>query len=168
MASSHWIALRVTGSALTRGTLSGTPASALRGAGRRTLVKEKGGEPWQRHQRRPLSSRGVSGNRKWRREAAREGWLSHCGELCRQQAQASELAEKIRLHGGRAITVPADVAQPAVVGRMFDTTEKDFGGADVPTKAAVETLTAILSKELRGRSIRLTLSPRARLRPTSS
>lgn len=137
------------------------------------------------------------------------------------QAEASALAEKIKADGGRAITAQADVTQPAEVARMFDTTEKEFGGVDVlvnnagimtlssiatandamfdrqiavnlkgtfnalreaakrlraggriinlstsvvglkletygiyaATKAAVETLTAILSKELRGRSI---------------
>jgi 3-oxoacyl-[acyl-carrier protein] reductase len=137
------------------------------------------------------------------------------------QAEAFALAEKIKADGGRAITAQADVAQSAEVARMFDVTEKEFGGVDVlvnnagimtlssiataddamfdrqiavnlkgtfnalreaakrlrtggriinfstsvvglkletygiyaATKAAVETLTAILSKELRGRSI---------------
>jgi 3-oxoacyl-[acyl-carrier protein] reductase len=137
------------------------------------------------------------------------------------EAEASALVKKIKAGGGRAITVQADVSKPVEVARMFDATEKEFGGADVlvnnagimtlssiattddamfdrliavnlkgtfnglreaakrlrtggriisfstsvigirletygiyaATKSAVETLTAILSKELRGRSI---------------
>ena len=137
------------------------------------------------------------------------------------EAEASALVQKIKAGGGRAITVQADVSKPVEVARMFDATEKEFGGADVlvnnagimtlssiattddgmfdrliavnlkgtfnglreaakrlrtggriisfstsvigirletygiyaATKSAVETLTAILSKELRGRSI---------------
>jgi 3-oxoacyl-[acyl-carrier protein] reductase len=137
------------------------------------------------------------------------------------EAEASGLAKKIKAGGGRAITVQADVSKAADVARMFDATEKEFGGVDVlvnnagvmalsniasvddamfdrliavnlkgtfnglreaakrlrtggriinfstsviglrletygvyaATKSAVETLTAILSKELRGRSI---------------
>jgi 3-oxoacyl-[acyl-carrier protein] reductase len=137
------------------------------------------------------------------------------------EAEASALAKKIKAAGGRAITVRADVSKPVEVARMFDATEKEFGGVDVlvnnagimtlssiattddamfdrliavnlkgtfnglreaakrlrtggriisfstsviglrletygiyaATKSAVETLTAILSKELRGRSI---------------
>jgi 3-oxoacyl-[acyl-carrier protein] reductase len=137
------------------------------------------------------------------------------------EAEASALAKKIKAGGGHAITVQADVSKPVEVARMFDATEKEFGGVDVlvnnagimtlsslattdeatfdrviavnlkgtfnglreaakrlrtggriinfsssviglrletygiysATKAAVETLTAILSRELRGRSI---------------
>ena len=137
------------------------------------------------------------------------------------EAEATELARKIKAVGGRAIAVQADVSKPVEVARMFDATEKEFGGVDVlvnnagimtlssiattddamfdrliavnlkgtfnglreaakrlrpggriisfstsvigvrletygiyaATKSAVETLTAILSKELRGRSI---------------
>jgi 3-oxoacyl-[acyl-carrier protein] reductase len=137
------------------------------------------------------------------------------------EAEASALVKKIKAGGGRAITAQADVSKPVEVARMFDATEKEFGGADVlvnnagimtlssiattddamfdrliavnlkgtfnglreaakrlrtggriisfstsvigirletygiyaATKSAVETLTAILSKELRGRSI---------------
>jgi len=137
------------------------------------------------------------------------------------EAEAAALATKIKAAGGHAITVQADVSKPAEVARMFDATEKEFGGVDVlvnnagiltqssiattddamfdrliavnlkgtfnglreaakrlrtggriinfsssviglrletygiysATKSAVETLTAILSKELRGRSI---------------
>jgi 3-oxoacyl-[acyl-carrier protein] reductase len=137
------------------------------------------------------------------------------------EAEASALVKKIKAGGGRAIAVQADVSKPVEVARVFDATEKEFGGADVlvnnagimtlssiattddamfdrliavnlkgtfnglreaakrlrtggriisfstsvigirletygiyaATKSAVETLTAILSKELRGRSI---------------
>jgi 3-oxoacyl-[acyl-carrier protein] reductase len=137
------------------------------------------------------------------------------------EAEASAVADKIKAAGARAITVKADVSRADEVTRMFDLTEKEFGGVDVlvnnagimsndtiaatddgvldrtisvnlkgtfnglreaakrlrnggriinfstsvvglkletygiyaATKAAVETLTAILSKELRGRSI---------------
>jgi len=137
------------------------------------------------------------------------------------QAEASALAKRIQVAGGHAITAQADVSKPADIERMFDLTEKEFGGVDVlvnnagimalstiaeaddqtfdrviainlkgtfnglreaakrlrsggriinfstsvigvrlptygiyaATKSAVETLTAILSNELRGRSI---------------
>lgn len=137
------------------------------------------------------------------------------------ESDASALTKKIKARGGCAITVQADVSKPAEVARMFDATEKEFGGVDVlinnagimtlssiatsddamfdhmvavnlkgtfnglreaakrlrtggriinfstsvigirletygiyaATKSAVETMTAILSKELRGRSI---------------
>ena len=137
------------------------------------------------------------------------------------EGDASALAKKINANGGRAITVQADVSKPEDVVRLFDATEKEFGGVDVlvnnagimalsslattddatfdrviavnlkgtfnglreaakrlrpggriinfstsvvgtkletygiyaATKSAIETLTAILSKELRGKSI---------------
>jgi 3-oxoacyl-[acyl-carrier protein] reductase len=137
------------------------------------------------------------------------------------EGEASALAKKINANGGRAITVQADVSKPGDVVRLFDATEKEFGGVDVlvnnagimvlsslattddatfdrviavnlkgtfnglreaakrlrpggriinfstsvvgtkletygiyaATKSAIETLTAILSKELRGKSI---------------
>ena len=137
------------------------------------------------------------------------------------EREASALAKKINANGGRAITVQADVSKPGDVVRLFDATEKEFGGVDVlvnnagimalsslattddatfdrviavnlkgtfnglreaakrlrpggriinfstsvvgtkletygiyaATKSAIETLTAILSKELRGKSI---------------
>ena len=137
------------------------------------------------------------------------------------EREASALAKKINTNGTRAITVQADVSKAADVARLFDATEKEFGGIDVlvnnagimplsniattddatfdrviavnlkgtfnalreaakrlrpggriinfsssviglkletygiysATKSAVETLTAILSKELRGKSI---------------
>jgi 3-oxoacyl-[acyl-carrier protein] reductase len=137
------------------------------------------------------------------------------------EGEASALAKKINANGRRAITVQADVSKPGDVVRLFDTTEKEFGGVDVlvnnagimalsslattddatfdrviavnlkgtfnglreaakrlrpggriinfstsvvgtkletygiyaATKSAIETLTAILSKELRGKSI---------------
>jgi len=137
------------------------------------------------------------------------------------EAEAAALVTKINASGGSAIAVQADVSKPVEVARLFDATEKEFGGVDVlvnnagilaqsniataddamfdrviavnlkgtfnglreaakrlraggriisfstsviglrletygiyaATKSAVETLTAILSKELRGRSI---------------
>ena len=137
------------------------------------------------------------------------------------EGEASALAKKINANGGRAIIVQADVSKPGDVVRLFDATEKEFGGVDVlvnnagimalsslattddatfdrviavnlkgtfnglreaakrlrpggriinfstsvvgtkletygiyaATKSAIETLTAILSKELRGQSI---------------
>lgn len=134
---------------------------------------------------------------------------------------AAALVTRLKAAGGRAITAQADVSKPVEVARLFDTTERAFGGVDVlvnnagimklstiatsddalfdqhiavnlkgtfnglreaakrlrsggriinfstsvvglkletygvyaATKAAVETLTAILSKELRGRNI---------------
>jgi 3-oxoacyl-[acyl-carrier protein] reductase len=137
------------------------------------------------------------------------------------EGEASALAKKINSNGTRAITVQADVSKAADIARLFDATEKEFGGVDVlvnnagimplsslattddatfdrviavnlkgtfnglreaakrlrpggriinfstsvvglkletygiyaATKSAVETLTAILSKELRGKSI---------------
>ena len=136
-------------------------------------------------------------------------------------APAEELARKIELKGGKALTAKADVSDAEAVRRMFDSAEEAFGGVDVlinnagivtlakladandsnfdrqiavnlkgtfntlreagkrlrdggrivnlstsvvrlklegygiyaATKAAVETLTAIMSKEMRGRSI---------------
>src|ERR1700730_9757751 len=47
------------------------------------------------------------------------------------EAEASALAKKIQHGGGRAITVKADVSKPVEVARMFDATEKEFGGVDV-------------------------------------
>ena len=137
------------------------------------------------------------------------------------EGEASAVARKINASGGRAIAVQADVSKPGDVVRLFDATEKEFGGVDVlvnnagimalsslattddatfdrliavnlkgtfnglreaakrlrpggriinfstsvvgtkletygiyaATKSAIETLTAILSKELRGKSI---------------
>jgi 3-oxoacyl-[acyl-carrier protein] reductase len=98
------------------------------------------------------------------------------------EAEAAALVNKITSAGGHAITAKADVSKAEEVSRMFEVAEKEFGGVDVlvnnagimllssvatsvvglkletygvyaATKAAVETLTAILSKELRGRSI---------------
>jgi 3-oxoacyl-[acyl-carrier protein] reductase len=138
-----------------------------------------------------------------------------------KETEASAVARKINAAGGIALTVKADVSNPAEVTRLFDIAEKEFGGVDVlvnnagimsnatiaetddamldrtiavnlkgtfnglreaakrlrnggriinvstsvvglkletygiyaASKAAVEVLTAILSKELRGRSI---------------
>src|ERR1700731_2286679 len=85
---------------------------------------------------------------------------------------AEALARKIEGNGGRALTAKADVSDPNAVRGMFHAAKRlrDGGrvvnfstsvvgvkletyGVYAATKAAVETLTAILSKELRGRSI---------------
>lgn len=44
---------------------------------------------------------------------------------------ADELVKVIKGKGGKAIAVQADVANAADVGRLFDETEKAFGGIDV-------------------------------------
>jgi 3-oxoacyl-[acyl-carrier protein] reductase len=46
------------------------------------------------------------------------------------EAPARELAERINASGGRAIPVQANVADPAAVARLFDETERAFGGVD--------------------------------------
>lgn len=47
-------------------------------------------------------------------------------------ALAAEMtAAKIEQAGGKAITVQADVSDPAAVARLFDATETAFGGVDV-------------------------------------
>src|ERR1700741_796420 len=46
-------------------------------------------------------------------------------------AQAAEsLVREIENAGGRALGVQADVSDPDAVARLFDTTEKEFGGID--------------------------------------
>ncbi len=44
---------------------------------------------------------------------------------------AEALAGRIKEDGGQALTVKADVSDPAAVRRMFDSTEETFGGVDV-------------------------------------
>jgi 3-oxoacyl-[acyl-carrier protein] reductase len=46
-------------------------------------------------------------------------------------AEAEMLAERIRQNGGKALTVQADVSEPAAVGHLFDAAESAFGGVDV-------------------------------------
>lgn len=47
-------------------------------------------------------------------------------------AQAAEaLVAKIEKTGGRALAIQADVSDPAAVARLFDATEKAFGGVDL-------------------------------------
>jgi 3-oxoacyl-[acyl-carrier protein] reductase len=47
-------------------------------------------------------------------------------------AQAAEaLVAKIEKTGGRALAIQADVSDPAAVARLFNATEKAFGGVDV-------------------------------------
>jgi 3-oxoacyl-[acyl-carrier protein] reductase len=64
------------------------------------------------------------------------------------EAEASALANKINAAGGRAITVQADVSKPAEVVRMFDVTEKEFGGVDVlVNNAGIMTLSTIAAAD---------------------
>jgi 3-oxoacyl-[acyl-carrier protein] reductase len=46
-------------------------------------------------------------------------------------AEAEALAERIEQNGGKALTVQADVSEPAAVGHLFDAAEAAFGGVDV-------------------------------------
>jgi 3-oxoacyl-[acyl-carrier protein] reductase len=46
------------------------------------------------------------------------------------EGPARELAERITAAGGRAIAVQGNVADPAAVARLFDETERAFGGVD--------------------------------------
>ena len=61
---------------------------------------------------------------------AREGFavaLNYAGN----QAEAAKVVEEIESSGGKAIAVQADVSKTAEVARLFDETEKAFGGVDV-------------------------------------
>lgn len=61
---------------------------------------------------------------------AREGFavvVNYAGS----QAEATKTVEEIERTGGRAIAVQADVSKTADVARLFDETEKAFGGVDV-------------------------------------
>ena len=51
--------------------------------------------------------------------------------FARNVLAAEMTAAKIEQAGGKAITVQADVSDPAAVTRMFDRTEAAFGGVDV-------------------------------------
>jgi 3-oxoacyl-[acyl-carrier protein] reductase len=46
-------------------------------------------------------------------------------------AETETLAERIQQNGGKALTVQADVSEPAAVGHLFDAAESAFGGVDV-------------------------------------
>ncbi|NEN06151.1 SDR family NAD(P)-dependent oxidoreductase [Diaminobutyricibacter tongyongensis] len=48
-----------------------------------------------------------------------------------KEARAVKLADSIREAGGTAITVGADLTDPASVAAMFDTVEDEFGGLDI-------------------------------------
>ena len=62
--------------------------------------------------------------------------------------EASELAKKIEAAGGRAVTAQADVGKPAEVARMFDATEKEFGGVDVlVNNAGIMTLASVATTD---------------------
>ncbi|WP_175702789.1 SDR family oxidoreductase [Burkholderia ambifaria] len=49
---------------------------------------------------------------------------------------AEEVAATIREHGGDALLVKADIADPAATIAMFDATEKAYGGVDVVVNSA--------------------------------
>ena len=49
----------------------------------------------------------------------------------RNASPADALVAKIKAAGRQAIAAEADVSDPAAVGRMFDGTERAFGGVDV-------------------------------------
>lgn len=46
-------------------------------------------------------------------------------------ARAAEVVRQIVQRGGRALAVQADVSSSAAVSKLFDATEKEFGGVDV-------------------------------------
>lgn len=48
-----------------------------------------------------------------------------------KEARAVKLATAIRENGGTAITIGADLTDPASVAAMFDTVKKEFGGLDI-------------------------------------
>jgi 3-oxoacyl-[acyl-carrier protein] reductase len=62
------------------------------------------------------------------------------------QAEKRKLlrSPKSKTGGGRAITVQSDVSKPVEVARMFNATEKEFGGFDVlVNKAGIMTPSTI-------------------------
>lgn len=64
------------------------------------------------------------------RRLARDGFaivVNYAGAA----APAEALAAEIEAAGGRAVVAQADIADPAAVARLFDTTEAAFGGVDV-------------------------------------
>lgn len=64
------------------------------------------------------------------------------------EAEACALAEKMRASGGRAIAVQGDVSKPADMARLFDATEKEFGGVDVlVNNAGIMSLAAIATAD---------------------
>jgi 3-oxoacyl-[acyl-carrier protein] reductase len=64
------------------------------------------------------------------------------------EAEASALVKKIKAGGGCAITAQADVSKPVEVARMFDATEKEFGGVDVlVNNAGIMTLSSIATAD---------------------
>jgi NAD(P)-dependent dehydrogenase (short-subunit alcohol dehydrogenase family) len=48
-----------------------------------------------------------------------------------KEARALKLATRIRDEGGRAITVGADLTDPASVAQLFETIQSEFGGLDI-------------------------------------
>ncbi len=63
------------------------------------------------------------------RVAARDGWDVAVNYAGRAEA-AEAVAREVREAGRRAVTVQADIADPASVTRMFDTCERELGPID--------------------------------------
>ncbi|MFF1279078.1 SDR family oxidoreductase [Streptomyces marokkonensis] len=68
-------------------------------------------------------------------ELARNG-LAVVVNYTRDAASAEETVETITAAGGRAIPVPADVADEHAVAALFDRAEQEFGGVDVVVNSA--------------------------------
>ena len=63
-------------------------------------------------------------------------------------AEADALVRAIGKRGGRALSVQADVSDPALVRRMFDSAETSFGGIDVlVNNAGIMSLASIADTE---------------------
>jgi len=78
---------------------------------------------------------------------ARDGFavvLNYAGH----PADAEALAARIQAGGGRAVTVQADVSDPAAAARLFDAAEAAFGGVDVlVNNAGIMKLAALADAE---------------------
>lgn len=74
------------------------------------------------------SSRGIGAATA--RRLARDGYAVTVNYLTNRDLAAAVVAD-IERAGGRAMSVQADVSDPAAVRRLFDETERAFGGVDV-------------------------------------
>ena len=64
------------------------------------------------------------------------------------EAEARALVKQIDSDGGRAVAVQGDVSKSNDIARLFDTAEKEFGGADVlVNNAGIMTLSPIASAD---------------------
>ncbi|WP_395572023.1 SDR family oxidoreductase [Streptomyces sp. BK79] len=68
-------------------------------------------------------------------QLARDG-LAVVVNYSRDAASAAETVAAITEAGGRAIAVPADVAEEKEVAALFDRTEEEYGGVDVVVNSA--------------------------------